>query len=178
MSRAPFKLSEIERAALEEARRQFVAFHEGLPLLQPKAFAALRAAARSTLQALEPFSGPGLSANRQRLLVRMQDLELRQKLQAQYSDLITNSAHCLRLIELACAAEVKPGQKGDERAHTWIRTAAASWRRAGLTVTATGRFARALQDYAGQGIPGIAGDRDQIKLAMRGEMQGTSAPVK
>lgn len=161
-----FTLAPAERAALDTARSQFLAWHDNLPQLQPKTLAELRKAARAMNKALQPVIGGTLNTTAARLLVRMQETELHQHAQRHYADLLTMAAYTAGLVDRACAAEVRPGRKGDARAHSWVNTAAAAWHAAALPVRPAGRFGSALAAFRAPGIP-VVTDRDQIRAALR-----------
>jgi hypothetical protein len=162
----PFTLAPAELAALEVARAQFLAWHDGLPALQPKVLSELREAARMMSKALVPVLDAANNATASRLLVRMQEVELCQQAQGHYSDLLQMAAYTAGLVDKACALDVRPGKKADARAHTWVRTAAAAWQAGGLPVRPAGRFGLALAAYAVQGIPPVT-DPDQVRAALR-----------
>lgn len=164
----PFKLKPAEAAALEAARVQFLAWHEGMPPMRPKVLTDLGEAARNMSKALAPLlDSGGLNPTRARLLVRMQMIELHQKPQDHYHQLLTWASYTASLIDRAVAPEVRRGNKADERAHSWVRTAARHWLAVGLKVTKGGRFRSALTQFHHAGIP-LVSDRDQISLALDG----------
>jgi hypothetical protein len=179
-------LTPVERNALADARRRFVEWraqwHDDGAAVDPKALAALRKAAREFHAALQPLLASA-TGNARRLRVRMQQLELHQKHQADYvRDLV---ACCLTadLIDKACAGEVKPGVKADALTRTWVWCAADAWQAAGCRVSRTGRFSDALQNYKHRDVP--AAGADQIKAAVTdwgatkcGQLQSSIAPDK
>jgi len=144
-TRKPFALTREEAAALEAARAQFEDWHGPLQPFRPKVLADIREAARALHAALEPVLNTHLNTTAHRLLLRMQQVELHQHGQDHYRQMLTMTSYAAGLIYAACAADVQRGQKPDELAHTWVRTAANYWLRAGLTLDAgRGRFGRAL----------------------------------
>lgn len=165
----PFKLASAERAALDAARAQFLAWHEDLPQLHPKALTDLRKAARAMYAALQPVLWGPMNPTAARLLARMQEVELQhRRLQGQqhHAELLATAAATADLIDRACAAEVRPGRKGDARAHSWVRMAAAAWQAAGLPLRPAGRFGSALAAFRAPGIPTVT-DPDQVRAALR-----------
>lgn len=162
----PFTLAPGELAALEVARAQFLAWHDGLLPLRPIHLSALRKAARMMSKALQPMLDGANNPIASRLLVRMQEVELCQQDQGHYRDMLTAVAYTAGLVDKACALDVRPGTKADARAYTWVRTAAGAWQVAGLPVRPAGRFGLALAAYEAQGIPTVP-DRDKVRAALR-----------
>lgn len=162
----PFKLSPAERTALDAARLEYLAWHEGLAPVNPAELAALRKASKAMAKALLPLLDSSANQTASRLLVRMQEAERFQSSQEHYSRTLTEFYAAATLIDRACGTEVRPGVKARERTTWWIQAAAAQWRAAGLPVAARGRFLVALTQYDAPGVPNVT-DAGQVTAALQ-----------
>ena len=146
-----------EAAALESAQSKFLQWFEGLRSLEPKNLTALRQSARDFRRALQPFLVGGMNENAAHIRVRMQQIELHQRGQAHYAELLTLAAYTAQLVEQACG-DIPSGVKADARVYAWISIAADEWHAAKGKPSERGRFAQALDAWLHKGIPRVGGE--------------------
>jgi len=162
----PFELTPTERAALQSAAADFLAWQRlrGVTMRPRSAerLARLGAAVRAVVRALDDLQR---TPERAELLARMQEQEGWRFTQSHYSDALQAVEAPLHLAERACRSLVRRGREPDHRAHEWVRCAALHWRSAGLPVSASGRFSRALAEAPPE-VPS-APDRDVIRAALK-----------
>ncbi len=178
-TRKPFVLTSEEIAALVAARAQFEDWHEPLPQFEPKVLAEVREAARALQAALEQVLNTHLNPTAHRLLGRMQQVELHRHPRDHYRQMLTMTSYTAGLIYAGCAADVQRGQKPDERAHTWVRTAADHWHRAGLPIgEGRDRFGQALLNFPPpRGVGNVGQSQIVAALADAQELR-TATPTR
>lgn len=168
-TRPAFVLTDAERQALDAARAKFVQWkrdwYDGGVSVDLAQLATLRKAARAFHKAMQPLMEDvsPIDGTRARLLVRMQQLQLHQQLQAQYGDQLTCAYITAMQIDDALASEVRQGVKRDRLAYVWVFHAADKW--PGETPTASGRFGQALLEYRHRDTP-APGSVERIKDAL------------